>query len=277
MIRSILVALDESKASRFAEKFAVHMAEQCKASITGIGVLDELWMIAPEAVPIGGAGFKAELDADVLADAKRRIHRLESDFSKLCQATQCAYEVIDAIGIPSDQICRHLTDHDILVVGKDADFHFIPTMGPSAPVEELMKHNPRPLILTGTADLKGEDVLVAFDGTRASSKALHMALLMGFLKKSKTHIITVAHTSDEAEAIMRPALSLCEKHGIKAHPHPVGSDRKASEEILAYADKMHPSLIVIGAFGHKGIQYLFTGSCAKSLLKYSNYPFFLYH
>ena len=77
MIRSILVALDDTETSRTALHFAIGMAKRRKALLTGIGVLDQPWLTAPEAVPIGGAAFKADLDMQLVEDAKKHLKSLE--------------------------------------------------------------------------------------------------------------------------------------------------------------------------------------------------------
>ena len=149
--------------------------------------------------------------------------------------------------------------------------------GTSAVVKQLLKDNPRPVILTGTADDVGKDIVIAYDGSLASSRTIHMAILLDLFKFCTPHIITVASTKPEAKQVMKLAVQLFERHSLKPELHPVGSTGRPSGEILTLADKLDTSMIVMGSYGHRGIQSLFLGSCTNDLLKNTRYPFFMSH
>lgn len=279
MINSILVALDDSESSASAKTLSVHLAKSHKAAITGIGILDEPWIAAPEAIPLGGAAFKVELDEQLLHDAKRRVHKLEKNFATYCKNETVACSIIDATGVPAYEIEYFLTEYDILVIGKDADFHFSPTHETAVSVRQLLKDNPRPVIVTGKTlpNQHSSHILVAFDGTFASSKALHMALLTGMFKGNTVHIASISSDEETAKDQVTAAAKLCQHHNVNAHLHPIASTEKPSKLLLNLAEDIKPSLIVMGAYGHGGIAYLLTGSCAKNLLNSTDIPLFFYH
>lgn len=279
MIKSILVTLDDSESSVSAKKLGIQMAKSHKAAVTGIGILDEPWIAAPEAIPLGGVAFKLELDEKLLQDAKHRIHKLEKKFTEYCEEQKVSYSIIDAMGVPAYEIEHFATEYDILIIGKDANFHFTPTQETTVSVKKILKDNPRPVIVT-SPDLPNQDnphVLVAFDGTFASSRTLHMALLIGVFKGKTVHIASVNTEEEVARAQVNTALKLCQNHGVSAHIHPIGSTQKPSTALLELIEDLKPSLLVMGAFGHGGITYFFRGSCAKNLLKSTNVPIFFYH
>jgi nucleotide-binding universal stress UspA family protein len=279
VIKSILVALDDSESSESAKKLAIHLAKSHKASLSGIGVLDEPWIAAPEAIPLGGAAFKVELDAQLLQDAKHRVHKIEKDFANECKDQKVACSIIDASGVPAYEIEHFITEYDVLVIGKDANFHFTPTEATTVSVKQLLRDNPRPVIVTGSK-LPNQDsshVLVAYDGTFASSRALHMALLIGIFEGKTVHLASVSGDEDEARDLINTAAKLCQNYGIKPFLHPISTSQRPSSALLDLMEDLKPSLIVLGAFGHGGISYLFMGSCAKDLLKSTNIPLFIFH
>jgi nucleotide-binding universal stress UspA family protein len=279
MIKSILVTLDDSESSISAKKLGVALAKDNQASVTGIGVLDQPWIAAPEAIPLGGAAFKVELDEKLLQDARRRIHKLEKEFTTFCNTENVDSSIIDATGVPSYEIEYFATAHDLLVIGKDANFHFTNTEETAVSVKQIIRANPRPVIVTSPTIPyeKSSSILVAFDGTFASSRALHMAILVGILKGKEVHIAHVNPDEKEAKDIVEVAVKLCALHGIKAKGHPLTSSEKPANALLKLSEEIEPSLIVMGAFGHAGISYLFMGSCAKTLLRTTNIPLFIYH
>ena len=279
MIKSILVTLDESESSVAAKKFGVLLAKDHKAALTGIGILDQPWIAAPEAIPLGGAAFKVELDEKLLHDAKRRVHKLEKDFTAYCKENKVESSIIDATGVPVFEIEYFATEHDLLIIGKDANFHFTNVDETGLSVNPLIRANPRPVIVTGPEipNEKSSDILVAFDGTFASSRALHMAILVGILKGKTVHIAHVNSEEKAAKEITNIAIKLCTNHGIKAVGHPLVTSEKPVVALLKLKEEIKPFMIVLGAFGHAGISYLFMGSCAKELLKATSIPLFIYH
>ncbi|MBL8675963.1 MAG: universal stress protein [Alphaproteobacteria bacterium] len=279
MIKSILVTLDDSESSFSAKKLGVALAKDHKASVTGIGVLDQPWIAAPEAIPLGGAAFKVELDEKLLQDARRRVHKLEKEFTAFCNAENVDSSIIDATGVPSYEIEYFALEHDLLIIGKDANFHFTSTEDTGVSVKQIIRDNPLPIIVTSPTIPyeKSSSVLIAFDGTFASSRALHMAILVGILKGKEVHIAHANPDEKEAKNIVETAIKLCANHGIKAKGHPLASSEKPANAILKLSEGVKPCLIVMGAFGHAGISYLFMGSCAKTLLRTTNIPLFIYH
>ncbi len=279
MIKNILVTLDDSESSESAKKIGIELALSHKAALTGIGVLDEPWIAAPEAIPLGGAAFKVELDEQLLENAKHRVHKLEKKFSDLCKTQKISCSIIDATGVPAYEIEHFLTEYDLLIIGKDANFHFTPTEETTISVKQIMRDNPRPIIVTGPtlSHQNSPHILVAFDGTLASSRALHMAILLSIFKGKTVHIASVSSDENEARDRANAAAKLCQNHDVKAHIHPIISFQKPVKSILELIEDLKPSLIVMGAFGQGGVSYFFMGSFLKDLLKSTDVPLFVYH
>ena len=172
-----------------------------------------------------------------------------------------------------------MTEHDILIMGKEANFHFNGTEEATPSVKQILKDNPRPIIVT-SSDLPNQHsshVFVAFDGTFASSRALHMALLIGIFKGKTVHIVSVSSDEEEAQNYVNIAAKLCKNHGVTTHLHPITSSHKASKSLLELMDDLKPCFIVMGAFGHGGISHFFRGSCTKDLLRLTYIPLFVFH
>jgi len=279
MIKSILVALDESPSSESTKKLGVQLATFYKASLSGIGVLDEPWIAAPEAIPLGGAAFKVELDQELLSDAKHHVRKLEKAFVDFCKSHNIICSVIDTTGTPSYEIEHFLTEYDLLIVGKDADFHFNSTQETTIPIKQLLKDIPRPIIVTSARlpHQESSNVLVAFDGTFVSSRTLHMALLMGIFEGKTVHIASVSENEEEANSRVTSAAKLCQNHGIQTHLHPLVTSLKPAKALLELSDDIKPFLLVMGAYGHGKLTKLFWGSCAEDMLKSTHIPIFFFH
>lgn len=279
MIKSLLVILDSSQASESARKLAVQLAKHHKASLAGLGILDEPWIVAPEAIPLGGAAFKADLDERVLEDTKHRVHDLEQHFVDYCKSQKIPASIIDTTGVPTEEIEHFSVEFDMIVMGKDANFHFISSQEPAESIKQILQDSPRPILVT-SAHLPPEDsghVLVAFDGTVAAGRALHMAILLGILKDKTIHIASVSENEKQAHYHLNLAAKLCHNHELKVHLHSLVSAQKPSIALLKLAQDLKPSLLVMGAYGHSRIRAFFMGSCAKDLLKETEIPLFMFH
>ncbi|MCI5055663.1 MAG: universal stress protein [Flavobacteriales bacterium] len=279
MIKSILVVLDDSQSSLSAKKLGIQLTQTYKASLTGIGILDKSWIDGPQAIPLGGASFKIELEAQLMLKEREHVYKMEKAFIDQCKDKEISCSIIDAMGIPVDEIGTFSTEHDIIVIGKEANFHFIPIEGISPSVQEFLKDVHRPLVLT-SKKLPNQDssnILVAYDGTFASSRAAHMAILLGLLKNKTIHVANVSSDKKEARDLVNRVASLCENHGLKSHIHPIESSKKPSIELLNLMKSIKPSALVTGAYGHRGVAYFFKGSCIQELLRSAEVPIFVYH
>lgn len=279
MIKGILVALDDSPSNLSAQHVGVSLSKQHQAKLTGIGIVDEPWISAPEAIPLGGASFKVELDEKLLAEARRLVHKREKAFVDFCKGQDVPCSTIDTTGVPSYEIEHFLVEFDLLVIGKEANFHFTLIQDTTVSVKQFMKDSPRPLIVTGATlpHQNSLNILVAFDGTFAASHALHMALLLGLFEGKDVHIASIASSTEEAQNNVTAAATLCENHGIKPHLHPLALSQNPAKVLLDLSEELKPSLIVMGAYGHGKLEHFFFGSCAEEILKSTDIPVFFSH
>lgn len=277
MLRSILVALDATPASSAAQTLAIDLAKRLGCQITGIAILDRGYITAPTAVGIGGMAFKHHRDQVKLQEAKLFLARLERGFQDSCEAAGVAGQVIEAEGVPHRLIEQESGRHDLLVIGKDTDFHFDDEPSIAEMVRRLLHENARPLIVCpATASSQGP-VVVSYDGSVRSSRAVHMLALLGHVRDRPVHVISVAHDQAEATERARYASELLSKHEHQVTPHGVSSRADPAEIICAEAKTLGATLIAMGASGHRPIHDLFLGSTTQHLLDLCPCPLFVHH
>jgi hypothetical protein len=179
VLRSILVALDETAASAAAQQLALRLAKRFASQITGLAVLDRAYITAATAVGIGGMAYKEHRDQVKLEEAKAFLARLESIFKQSCEASDANWQVLEAEGAPHKLIETESGRHDLLVIGKDTDFHFDVACSTSETVQRLLKDNPRPLVICPDSAPASGPIVAAYDGSLRASRALHMLILLG--------------------------------------------------------------------------------------------------
>lgn len=277
VLRSILVALDSTSASSVAQNLALDLAKRRQCQITGIAVFDRAHITAPTAVGIGGSAFKQHRDEVKLKEAKAFLERMEARFGESCEAIGAQWQVIEAEGVPHAMIEHESIRHDLLVIGKDTDFHLDEDPSIADAVQHLLRETARPLIVCPETAPGDGPFLVAYDGSQSASRALHMLALLGQCDDRPVHVLSIAE--DQARASERAAFAaeLLIKHGHQATPHGIRSQANPADIICAEAETLGVSLIGMAASGHRPIRDFFVGSTTQRLLRQCPCALFVHH
>ncbi len=277
MLKKILVVLDGSKTSVGAKTYAVNLAKQLKAKLTGVGVIDTPWITAAQPEPLGGAAYKIHRDEEVIRQTHNRIETMLDEFKGLCARGQVACDTSELEGFPATEIESLSQEHDLIVIGKTTEFHFDLDVESDLTVKHIIRDNPRPIIVITSPDIEDKTVLIAYDGSLQAARSLHMYLLLGLGQDKNVHVISIARKQKDADEIAQRAQNMCESHDIKVAAEGIVSTKPPEEVIKKKSKEINAGMIVMGAFGHKGLRELFFGSCTEHMMKKSTVPLFIHH
>jgi nucleotide-binding universal stress UspA family protein len=277
VLRSILVALDDTQASSQAQQLAIEMAKRLDCQITGLAILDRAHITSPTAVGIGGMAYKQHRDQVKLEEAKSFLQRLEKSFEQSSEAVGATWQLIEAEGSPDKLIERESGRHDLLVIGKDTDFHFDVDPSTADTVQRLLRDNSRPLLVCPDQAASDGAILATYDGSVRASRALHMLVLLEFARGRPVHVLSVAADRQTAEQRARYPTELLAKHGYQATPHGIGSRADPAEVVLAEAEALGATLIAMGASGHRPLHDFFLGSTSQRVLNSCPCVLFVHH
>jgi nucleotide-binding universal stress UspA family protein len=277
VLRSILVALDDTQASSQAQQLAIEMAKRLDCQITGLAILDRAHITSPTPVGIGGMAYKQHRDQVKLEEAKSFLQRLEKRFEQSCEAVDATWQLIEAEGPPDKLIERESGRHDLLVIGKDTDFHFDVDPSTADTVQRLLRDNSRPLLVCPDQAASDGAILATYDGSVRASRALHMLVLLEFARGRPVHVLSVATDRQTAEQRARYPMELFAKHGYQATPHGIGSHADPAEVVLAEAEALGATLIAMGASGHSPLHDFFLGSTSQRVLNSCPCVLFVHH
>jgi nucleotide-binding universal stress UspA family protein len=266
LIRSILIALDGSASGAVVQDLALAMARMVQAQITALGIVDSPWLTRAEAVPIGGAAYKFASDLARLKTAHERLAVAMESFEQAARKAKVPHVSASLDGDPVELIEARATEHDLIAVGRDMDFHFNDEAEVPAALERLVRDNPRPILVAPRAPVTGEAVLVAFDGSLASSRALHMLALTGAAQGRTIHVLSIDDNAETAGARAQQACTLLKRHGAEVQAIAISSDAAPDDIILSHVQSLRAGLVVMGAYGHRGVRELLLGSCTRRLL-----------
>jgi nucleotide-binding universal stress UspA family protein len=273
MLRSILVALDDTPGAQAARDSAFALARRLHASLTVAVVLDRPHA-APEheAVPMGGAAFKAQRDAKRLEAAAREAETALADCA--AAAGTLPYRTLRLEDAPGPALVRAGAQHDLIVIGRDS------TLGQERPsdqvapvIETLLRDGARPLLVIppGAVLYDQGPVLAAYDGSAPAREAFQLFALLRLDEGSPVRVAAVAAKREAALAIAEEGLACLRQHGIAAEPLPIAGGHPA-EVVLAEAEAIGARLLVMGAFGGSSLIRMLVGSTTDIMLRDARMP-----
>jgi nucleotide-binding universal stress UspA family protein len=283
MIRSILVALDDTPGAAAARDAAIALARRTGAALTAAVVLDRPHAADEhEAVPLGAAAFKERRDARRLARAAA-----EADAALAACAEAAAGQPFEALRLddaPEPALLRAGATHDLTVIGRDSTLGQEETDNGLAPVvEALLRDGARPLLVVppGAAPLAaGEDdrrpVLVAYDGSLPAMRAVQGFALLRLVEGAPAHVVCIDEDGAEARRLAAEAGAFLRRHGVAVTEAPMAEGRPA-DRLPAAAASLSARALVMGAFGTTGLRGLFLGTSTRRLLREARCPIFVQH
>lgn len=277
MIRSILVALDDTPGAVAARDLAIALARHSGAALSAATVLD--WPHVRdmhEAVPPGAAAFKERRDA---ARAKRLEQEAEAAFAACAAAAgETPFTPLRLTDAPEPALLQAGASHDLIVIGRDSSLGLEENPDGLAPVIEALLHDgARPLLVVPAGPLPAQGgVLVGYDGSIPAMRALQLFALLGLANDSPARVLSVAEERAEAEALAGVAVAYLRSHGIVAEALAIEGSHPV-DALLTEAAAMPARLLVMGAYEHSGLRTLFTGSATRKLLSSAPCPVFVAH
>lgn len=283
MIKRILVALDPDADTPAATQTAIDIARRCGATLTGIALVDR--EAIDEETAGGGIGsmyFAEKMRERITAEIRVKAQELVTAFGEQVDAAGVAH-TDDRVG--EDGLVASLVDemrtHDLLVAGRESHFYYRDP--------ERRTHTMAKVVETGAAAtlLVGHDVpdvrrvLIAYDGSTASSRTLQkFAHLSPFGLTLEVEIVHVRDSSPDAR-LASDYLTGAARDYLMAHGyttvHATGLEGgKPADAILDHAATTNADLIVSGAYAKTGLKRWFLGSSATTLLEKATLPLFLY-
>jgi nucleotide-binding universal stress UspA family protein len=272
VIRRILVAMDGSAHGDAAAALAIEWAARHGARLLGLGVLDEPAIAGPEPVPLGGTAYKRHRDEVRLAEAHRHIVELLVAFRGRCDGAGVPCEVVEDVGRPHEQIVREAEGCDLVVLGRQANFHHETGSQRDETLGQVLRQSPRPVVVVPREPAPGEGVLVAYGTGREVARTLHTFTLLGLAGDETVDLLAIDSEYAEAERRLQRPRELLAAHGVRARLQPAAVTGGPAEAILGEVHRLRPRLLVMGAHGHHPIRDLFFTSVTRAVLERSPVP-----
>ena len=270
-MKSILLHVNDDHAQNDRLEVALDLARAHSAHLTCVQALRFDIYLSSDAMS-GFYGYSMLFDAirSNAAEARRRIE-------KRLQAEGMSWTFEHYDGDPAQVLVSHARLADLIVVSRgDADHGDRPGPLPIAANVAISARSPVLVVPPRQATFRSDGpVAIAWNGSIEAAHSLRLTLPQLRLA-SEVHLITVDDDADEFPATDGSRyLSL---HGISSELHQCRSDhRKIAETLLAKAEALHATCLVMGAYGHSRLRETVLGGVTRDLLAGSPIPLILAH
>jgi nucleotide-binding universal stress UspA family protein len=269
MLRSLLVGTIEDREDEPCLDLALEWALRFKARLAIVGVVDEQAVVTGEAVPPGAGAFKKERDEQLMAAAHRHVREKIELYRLRCLGEGVKLLVPQPAGLSREMAMREAQRHDVVLVSRRAS-------------EEtrirLARCSPRPLVVVPRNRTPGDGVVVAYDGSVQSARALQALVATGLHTLGEVRVLSVHERSENAAADQaRRAVDYLEAHGVTVTSRAVVSEEQVSSVILAEVERSRSGLLMMGAHRRTALVEFLLGSVTASVLEQTTVPVFFHH
>ena len=283
MIKRILVALDPDADTPVATQTAIEIAGRCGATLTGIALIDRDAIDDDTAGGgIGSMYFAEKMRERITAETRVKAQALVEAFGEQVDAAGVAH-TDDRVG--EDGLVKSLVDemrtHDLLVAGRESHFYYNDPERRTHTMAKVVETGAAATLLVGRTAPDVRRVLVAYDGSTASSRTLQkFAHLSPFGLTVEVEVVHVRDGGADArlasDYLTGAARDYLAAHGYTTVHTTSLENSKPADAILDHAAATGADLIVSGAYAKTGLKRWLLGSSATRLLEKATLPLFLY-
>jgi nucleotide-binding universal stress UspA family protein len=213
----------------------------------------------------------------VIQEANHKVKQLLASFAERCAGVNISFNVLQDAGLPYEEIVRESQSYDLVLFGHDTHFRFGTVDQPDETLWKVLKQGPRPVVIAPHTLEPGSSVVVAYNGSPQSDRALQAFQSSGLDCGEEICVLSVDDDREEATRQAERAVEFLRLHQINAMAHALGPVGSVSQAILEEVRQHSARLLVMGAYGHSTLREFLLGSITKAVLKESPVPVFLCH
>jgi nucleotide-binding universal stress UspA family protein len=276
MIKSILIPTDGSPNSRISLDYGIYIASLFNAVITGLNVIDIRALEGPFLSDISGSlGFSPFQNylPKFQQTLEERGDLMLEDFKNYCSEKSVQPKIKRLTGIIPNIIANEAKRVDLIIIAQRGEHEKWSTGLLGSTTESVVRKSPRPVLVTPNSFRTFENVLIAYDGSVESNRALKTACELFTVIKSNVKIVFVTDDEERSGELTGEVEEFVSPYKIKVEIEWLQGE--AGKKILDYAENNHIDLIVMGAFGHSRIHDLILGGTTAYIIRKSTIPILL--
>ncbi len=272
MLKRILVALSGTPFTETAVRYATELASADDAVVTGVTLVDHEGE-SYEAEPVGGGASATSAAVDRQTITRQRIEESITAFKTRCDTEQVAYTIERETGDPMDHLTTLSRCADLTIFGLRGMFEYGVVKNPDDMVTRLITHGVRPVFAVPRKHRPIKRVMVAYDGSVESAKAMKSFAQLRLWPNATLSIVCCDHGGTCAPEVVAEAADYCRAHGFEVETDVLSG--KPGDALLNHAASWDADLMVMGVTPRARLVQFFLGDTALRALRDSDIPLFL--
>jgi nucleotide-binding universal stress UspA family protein len=257
MIKDILVCLEGSASTVRATDLGIELAREHGARLVGLAIAD---------------------GPDGAEDAQKKAEGYLATFQTRCAAAGVPTRSLERRGRPAVTILEEIEVHDLTLIGRNVNFLFETKARDGETRDNVLHHARKPVMVVPEEPARaGHDVLIAFDGSSAATRAVRAFADSGLAQGRTIHVASMDDDGQEAWEMATRGVELLAALSVKAKPRSLVSTLPIAEAILELRRKLGAGLLVSGAYTRSRLSELIWGSVTLAMIEKTPVPLFLHH
>ena len=272
MFKIILVPIDSSDTSLVAVDYAIDLSRSFDSEIVGISIIDIKKLAGPFmrdlGTSIGGmvpyGDFQQNVRQFLEDTAKAALDELEGK----CNSAGISFTRTTKEGVIGKEIVESAKRCDMISMGMAGEHAFWRDAFLGSNLESVVRQTHKPVLVTPEKYKKITKILVAYDASSFSTKALTAGADIAEQMKIPLTVITVSDDKKAGEDILSQAdetLKDCKITYDKAL-----KDGETVGAILEHCKEGSYDLLAMGAYGHSKIRELIIGNTTVQIMRKVN-------
>ncbi len=273
MVKRILVILSGTPFTESAIQHALELARIHQAELTGVTDVDLARLAHVGPVPIGGGAAAHGLVERRLELTQQHVEEAIGSFESACSEAGMRCCVARETGNPFEQLIAMCRYQDLTIAGLRGLFEYGTVHNPDDLLIQLIAKGVRPILAVARNYRPIRRVLVAYNGSMESAKALKRFVQLSLWPDITLKIVCFDLAADEAKPLLTDAAVYCRAHGLEPETELVeGSPR---DGLLEHAGQWQADLIVMGSTSRARIFKHLLGDTALHAVRNAEVPLFL--
>lgn len=276
--KSIVVQLDMSARAHPRLEYALRLAKQFDAHLTGV-----FSVFSPDPRSFYVMAGTADYYEEHRKARQERHGALERIFHAELLRAGVSGQWVDYPDSQGQAIPRYVRYADLVVAGQedpDDPEAYIADYFP----EMLLMTSGRPVLFipcTGVFPTLGANIMVAWNGSRESARAVQDAMPL-LQRAEKVTVVSLNESKDEPGIHPIPGADiglLLARHNVNAEVAALDgvNDVPMGDMLISHASELGADLVVMGAYGHSRWQELVMGGATRTMLESMRVPVLMSH
>ncbi len=269
MFKTILVPIDSSDTSLVAVDYAIDLSKSFNSEIVGVSIIDIKKLAGPFmrdlGTSIGGmvpyGDFQQNVRQFLEDTAKAALDELEGK----CNTAGISFTRTKKEGVVAREIVESAKRCDMISMGRAGEHAFWRDAFLGSNLESVVRQTHKPVLVTPEKYMKITKILVAYDASPFSTKALTAGADIAEQMKLPLTVVTVSDDEKAGENILSQADKNLNDYKITYNK--ILKDGETVDAILDSCNEGAYDLLAMGAYGHSKIRELILGNTTVQIMR----------